>query len=118
MNTHHNLEVWKYSVEFVSTVYDITKDFPKEEIYGLSSQLRQSAIAIPSNIAEGSARKGNKEYKQFLYIALGNLAELETQLVIAHDLNYLENIAQYDSTITEIRSMLYTLIKSLKKKKE
>ncbi|MEK6492588.1 four helix bundle protein [Myroides odoratimimus] len=115
MTTHKDLDVWQVSRAFVSTIYRVTQDFPKEEMYGLSSQIRQSAVLIPSNIAEGSVRRKNKEYSKFLYIALGSLAELETQLIIAHDLKYIANIAEYDSTITEIRDMLTTLIKSLKK---
>ncbi|MDM1346131.1 four helix bundle protein [Myroides marinus] len=117
MKTHRDLEVWQKSREFVTTVYTLTKDFPKDEIYGLTNQIRQSAVLIPSNIAEGSARRKNKEYRQFLYIALGSLAELETQLIIAHDLKYIESIAEYDSSIANLRMMLESLIKSLKDKK-
>ena len=69
----------------------MTKKFPKEELYGLTSQMRRSAVSIPSNIAEGFRRYHNKEYKQFLYIAMGSCAELETQIIIAHELNYLND---------------------------
>lgn len=117
MKTHKDLDVWQLSREFVTTIYTLTKEFPQEEIYGLTNQLRNSAVLIPSSIAEGSARKGNKEYSKFLYIALGSLAELETQLIIAHDLKYIHTIAEYDSTISSLRSMLQALIKTLKKSK-
>lgn len=83
MKTHKDLEVWKKSVEFVTDLYKVTQDFPKEEFYGLTSQMRRAAVSIPSNIAEGSARQGNKELVQFLYIALGSAVELDTQLIIA-----------------------------------
>src|SRR5690625_1026479 len=71
----------------VNEMYQITKDFPKEESYGLTSQIKRSAVSVPSNIAEGAARQSNKEYIQLLYIALGSLMELDTQLVIAKNIN-------------------------------
>ncbi|WP_121966186.1 four helix bundle protein [Myroides sp. N17-2] len=117
MKTHKDLEVWQFSREFVSTIYAVSKDFPQEEMYGLTNQIRCSAVSIPSSIAEGSARKGNKEYIQFLYVALGSLAELETQLVIAYDLKYINNIADYDASISMLRNMLLGLIKFLKNEK-
>ena len=86
MKTHRDLDVWKKSVSLVTSIYEITKSFPKEEIYGLTNQIRRAAVSVPSNIAEGSARQGNKEFIQFLYIALGSLTELETQLIIARNL--------------------------------
>lgn len=116
MKAHKDLDVWKCSREFVSTVYAITKEFPKDELYGLTSQIRRSAVSIPSNIAEGSARKGDKEYIHFLYIALGSIAELETQLLIASDLGYLNNVERYESSIIRIRSMLLGLINYLEQR--
>lgn len=86
MKSHKDLEVWKRSVELVKTIYEITKSFPKEELYGLTNQMRRSAISIPSNIAEGAARNHNKEFIQFLYITLGSIAELETQIIISKKL--------------------------------
>ena len=65
--THKDLDVWKKSISLVTLMYDLTKGFPNEEMYGLTNQIRRSAVSVPSNIAEGSARKGNKEYVQFLY---------------------------------------------------
>lgn len=73
----------------VTLVYEISKSFPKEETFGITSQMRRAAISIPSNIAEGASRQSNKEYIQFLYIALGSVMELETQLVITYNLGYL-----------------------------
>ena len=84
-----DLDVWKLSIEIVKNIYQITNKFPNSEIYGLTSQLRSSAISIPSNIAEGQGRNSSKEFGQFLGIALGSLAELETQLIIAKEIEYL-----------------------------
>lgn len=83
MKTHKDLEVYKNSIDFVTEIYSITKLFPKEESYGLTSQLRRAVISIPSNIAESAARGYDKEFIHFLYIAHGSLAEIETQLIIA-----------------------------------
>lgn len=83
-----DLRVWQKSVQIVEDAYRLTKFFPKEELYGLTSQIRRASISVPSNIAEGFRRYHNKEYKQFLFIALGSLAELETQLIIAARLNF------------------------------
>ena len=83
-----DLRIWQTGIEVVKDVYILTKKFPKEELYGLTSQMRRSAVSIPSNIAEGFRRYHNKEYKQFLYIALGSCAELETQIIIANELDY------------------------------
>ena len=89
MQTHKELEVWQMGMDLVENVYRITGAFPKEEMYGLAAQIRRSAISIPSNIAEGAARKGNAEFIQFLNISLGSLSELETQILIAKRLDYL-----------------------------
>ena len=86
-----DLRIWQKGIEVVKDIYILTKKFPKEELYGLTSQMRRSAVSIPSNIAEGFRRYHNKEYKQFLYIAMGSCAELETQIIIAHELNYLND---------------------------
>ena len=83
MNSYQDLEVWKKSIDFVEQIYRLVKQLPKEETYALSDQMRRAAVSIPSNIAEGANRKTTKEYIQFLYIALGSAAELETQLIIA-----------------------------------
>ena len=84
-----DLEVWKLGKEIVLEVYRVTKGFPKEEMYGLITQMRRAAVSIPSNVAEGFNRKHNPEYRQLLYVALGSCAELETQIEVAHDLSFL-----------------------------
>ena len=115
VRTHKDLEVWQRSVELVTKIYHTTADFPREEMYGLTSQIQRSAVSIPSNIAEGAARNSTKELIQYLYIAMGSLAELETQLVIAKNLDYSLHDSLFDN-IVEIRRMLLSLITSLKHK--
>jgi four helix bundle protein len=90
---HYKLEAWKLSMELVRNIYALTQAFPKDEMFGLTSQIRRAAVSIPSNIAEGAARTGTKEFAQFLNIARGSLSELETQLLIAADLGYVKNDA-------------------------
>jgi four helix bundle protein len=90
MRPHKNLKVWRKAIEFVTRVYDITGSFPTEEKFGLISQIRRSAISIPSNIAEGAARNSRKEFIQFLSIAQGSTSELETQLIISNNLGVLK----------------------------
>lgn len=118
MKTHKDLEVWQKAIAFVTDVYNQTGSFPKEELYGLVSQLRRSAVSIPSNIAEGAARQSNKEFIQFLYVALGSLMELDTQLIIAKNLNFLsdENLNDLQTKADEIGKMLSGLIKYRKAK--
>lgn len=87
---HHNLEVWKRAMELVLSVYQITQTFPKEEIYGLTAHLRRTAISIPSNIAEGSARSSKAQLAHFLDITRGSFSELATQLLIAQRLGYIK----------------------------
>ena len=110
-----DLEVWKLGKEIVLDVYRVTKQFPREERYGLMSQMRQAAVSIPSNVAEGFSRIHNKEYRQFLYVALGSCAELDTQVEIAHDLGYLGQ-AEYRPLVEQLdheTRMLRNLIKKL-----
>jgi four helix bundle protein len=111
---HKDLDVWKKSISLVEVIYKITSNFPKEEIYGLISQMRRSAISIPSNLAEGAGRGGKKEFIQFLYIALGSLAELETQAIIADRLKYLNSSEELLEDCQIIKRMLNGLINSLK----
>lgn len=118
MKTHKDLEVWKKAVQLVTQIYEVTKDFPKEESYGLISQIRRSAVSIPSNIAEGAARNSEKEFIQFLYISLGSLSELETELIISKNLGYLKDKKENTlmKQIDSIRKMLSGLIHSIKKR--
>jgi four helix bundle protein len=117
LQSHKDLNVWKKSMEFVQNIYRITREFPQVEQYGLSAQMRRSAISIPSNIAEGAARNSVKEFKQFLYISLGSAAEIETQLEIAEGLGYISNGKSLQTNIIEIRKMLMGLISFVTKKK-
>lgn len=118
MKTHKDLKVWKESVALVTEIYLITKSFPKEEMYGLTNQIRRCAVSVPSNISEGAARQTNKEFIQFLYIALGSNTELETQLLIAFNLNFISEV-DYENCyrkVDEIGKMLSGLISYRKSK--
>ena len=113
IQSHKDLKVWQESMDLVVMIYDITEQFPSKEAFGLTSQLRRASVSIPSNIAEGAGRKGGKEFSRFLYIALGSLSEVETQLEISQRLNYINNIEEINKRIYFIRNMLSNLIKSL-----
>ena len=113
MGTHEKLDVWKLSIDFVTHIYKITQSFPSEEKFGLTNQMRRAAVSIPSNIAEGAARKSDKENIQFLYISLGSLSELETQLIISQNLDYCDS-NEILSEIRTIKSKLINYIKYLK----
>ena len=89
MKTHYDLNVWNDSIVLVKEIYKIVVKFPKEEVYGLTSQIKRAAISIPSNIAEGASRQTSREFIRFLYIALGSTSEVETQLIIAKELNFI-----------------------------
>jgi len=117
MKTHHDLEVWKRSINFVDKIYDLTEDFPKKETYGLSYQMQRAAVSIASNISEGAARHYDKEFIQFLYQSLGSTSELETQIIIASNRNYLECKDELLNELCHIQKLLYGLIKFLKNKK-
>jgi len=114
MKTHKDLDVWNKSMELVEEIYRITNKYPSEEKFGLVAQIRRAAISIPSNIAEGAARNSKKEFTQFLYIALGSLSELETQLILSERLNYIKG-EEFFEEIEQIRKMLLGLIKFLKR---
>jgi four helix bundle protein len=114
--SYRDLDVWKNAMDLVEAVYKVTADFPAEEKYGLSSQIRRCAVSVPSNIAEGFMRKSTKEYIQFLYISLGSLGELDTQLEISNRLKYISNQESLNKQTLIIRKQLYGLVKSLKNK--
>ena len=116
VKNHKDLDVWKMSMDFVETVYRQSAMYPKEEMYGLTSQIRRAAVSVPSNIAEGAARQGNKEFIQFLYISLGSLSEVETQTMLAKRLGFTTNIDSLLSNIVRIKKMLNGLITHLKNK--
>lgn len=114
-NSYKDLMVWQKSMDLVEEIYLLTAGFPKEEIYGLTSQMRRSAISIPSNIAEGQRRRNIKEFLQFLRIAYGSASELETQILICKRLINLKllNYDNADNLLTEIHKMLNVMLKNL-----
>lgn len=91
IKSYRDLKIWNLGIEIVKSIYEIAKGYPKDEQYGLVSQMKRSVISIPSNIAEGFKRRSNKEFRQFLYIALGSVAELETQLTISQELKIISS---------------------------
>ena len=103
---HKDLDVWKKGMELVERVYSISSAFPDSERYGLTSQIRRAAVSIPSNIAEGAARKSDKELLQFLSIAIGSLAELETQYIIAIRLGFVKEDEAVINLITDEKKLL------------
>jgi four helix bundle protein len=115
IKNHKDLEVWKKSMDLVSNIYKITESFPNKELYGLTNQIRRAAVSIPSNIAEGAARNSKKEFIQFLYIALGSLSELETQIIIANRLEYLNNLDTLSEVLKFVQKLINGLIYYLKK---
>ena len=110
-----DLDIWKVGKEIAVEVYEISKNFPKEELYGLVTQMRRASVSIPSNVAEGFNRQHNKEYRQFLYIALGSCAELETQLEVSCDLGFLTSVVrdQFLKKLNYESRMLQNLIKKI-----
>jgi four helix bundle protein len=117
VRSYRDLIVWQKAMELVKCIYDLVGRFPSHERYGLADQMRRSAVSIPSNIAEGQARQHTAEFRHFLYVALGSLAELETQSLIAHNVSYLtaEQVRDIEERISETRKMLHGLIKQLPK---
>jgi four helix bundle protein len=115
IRSFRDLEIWQRGIILTETVYESTRAFPNEELYGLVSQLRRTAVSIPSNIAEGFAMRHNKEYKQFLRISLGSCAELTTQVIIAYKLRFIADKAAdaMVNEIEEISRMIMSLIKKL-----
>jgi four helix bundle protein len=120
MTSHKDLKVWQKGIELVKSIYEITQLFPSNEQFGLVSQMRRAAVSIPSNIAEGCGRNSDKELIHFLYIALGSASELETQIIISKELNFLqtEKSEQMQSLIFEIIKMTSSLIKSIRTRDE
>lgn len=114
-NTYKDLIVWKKSIELTIEVYTLTKQFPKEEIYGLIAQMRRAAISIPSNIAEGKLRNTEKESRRFFLIAFGSGGELETQIEIAKQLEGMKNLdyTKVESLLEEVMKMLNKMISNL-----
>ena len=115
MKTHMDLDAWKLSMALVSDIYMLTRDFPKEEIYGLTSQIRRAAVSIPSNIAEGAARGSNKDFAHFLNISLGSLAEVETQIILSDELGFISSTQKAETIekLTNIRRLIIGLKRAL-----
>lgn len=112
---YRELIVWQEAIKIAKAVYELTGKFPKLETYALADQIRRAAVSVPSNIAEGQARKAPRDFRRFLHIALGSLAEADTQLVLAQEFGYLsrEDIDSMDEQIQGLRMKLYALINSL-----
>ena len=112
------LDVWKKGIDIVDAIYDLTERFPKKELYGLSGQMQRAAVSVPSNIAEGFRRAHTKEYMQFLHVALGSCAELETQLVIAYRRRYIndKDFNSLQDNIDHEGRMVMNMLKHLREK--
>jgi len=116
MRCHQKLEVWQAAMQLVTEIYRLTADFPDSERFGLISQMRRAAVSVPSNIAEGAARGSTADFIRFLYIARGSLSELETQLLLAAQLNFTDDIYQVVEGINRVFARLAGLINYLKSK--
>jgi len=110
---HHKLYAWTEAMALVQLSYEATRDWPKEETYGVSAQIRRAAVSIPSNLAEGAGRNGQKEFLQYLGIVRGSLSELETQLLIAVNLGYLPNEHQAFASLERVSRFVTGLHKKL-----
>jgi four helix bundle protein len=116
IQSYRDLEAWKLSMEFVVAVYDLTRRFPRDELYGLTSQLRRAAVAVPSNVSEGHQR-GAKAYEHFVVMALGSLAEAEIQIEIARRLRFVTDpeLKAVTSLAPRLRQVLFGLRRALKR---
>jgi len=116
ISSFRDLNIWNMSIDLVKDVYILTNSFPKEEKYAIISQMRRAVVSIPSNISEGFGRKYNKEFKQFLNIAVGSCCELETQIEISNRVKYIDDSKKNEliDRINHIKSMILSLIKKLK----
>jgi four helix bundle protein len=118
LKNYKELNVWKKAYQLCLDIYKITRDFPRDERFGLTSQIRRAAVSVPSNIAEGYGRKTKGEYVQALYVAYGSNCELETQILLSGDLGYAagEMFEKVQEAIGDVERMLKALIKSLESK--
>jgi four helix bundle protein len=114
--SHHDLQVWQEGMALAKEIYSVTKSFPKEEIFGLTSQMRRASVSIPSNLAEGAARSSNKEFLQFCIIARGSLMELETQVLLSKEFGYIENPNNLLEKLNKVFALLNGLITNLRRK--
>ena len=115
MHNFRKLDIWSDSVALADTIYTVTEDFPRQEIYGLASQMQRAAVSIPSNIAEGSGKCSDKDFARFLGISLGSLFELETQVEIAHRRGYIGTPIYYtlNTTITSLQKRVFMFRQSI-----
>jgi four helix bundle protein len=115
IRSFRDLNIWHKGIDLVKDIYKETQNFPRQEIYGLTNQIRRAAISIPSNIAEGHIRQHRAEFRQFLSVALGSLAELETQIVISRELNYIsiEKTKNLIDQMSSLGKMIRSLIKKI-----
>lgn len=111
--SHHGLHVWQESIDLVDAIYKCTATFPKEELYGLTSQMRRAAVSVPANIAEGGARSGKRDFKHHLIIARGSVSELETLIIIAKRLGYPKSTEEITSRAEKTFALLCGLLNSL-----
>ncbi len=120
MKDFHKLKVWEISHKLTLNIYQISQNFPKEEIYGLTNQMRRSAASIPSNISEGCGRNSKAETIQFLNIAIGSMCEPEYQLLLSHDLHYINDKSYQDLTgvLVGLRKMTYAFVQRLREDKK
>jgi len=118
MRSHKDLDVWKKAIDLSAEAYRLTGSFPKEEIYTLTSQMRRASVSIASNIAEGAARRTDKDFIHFLYMALGSASELDTQVEIAIKVGFAgeDDMEDFQNKVGTISKMLYGLIRSVGKK--
>ena len=116
MKDFRQLKVWEKSHQLALGIYKVTKEFPKEELYGLTSQIRRASMSIPTNIAEGCGRNTDADFARFLQMAMGSASETEYQLILAHDLDFLpkESYEQLHSEVEEVKRMLASLLKTLR----
>jgi four helix bundle protein len=110
---HQNLDAWKESIKLVKMIYLLTQSFPREELYGLSAQMRRAAVSVPSNIAEGAARSSKRVFAQFIAIAKGSLSELETQALIAVELGYVASTHDIFSRLDRVGRLLTGLHRNI-----
>lgn len=112
--SHHQLRLWQESISLAKEIYQFTKTLPQDELYVLSAQMRRAALSVPCNVAEGAARTSKKEFLQFLSVARGSLSELETQVILAKELGYINDNLQIMGRIENVFGLIGGLIRSLK----
>lgn len=118
MKTHKDLDVWREAIKLSKGIYLLTQRYPKEEVFGLVSQMRRAAVSVASNIAEGAARSGNREFIKFLHIAAGSASELDTQLEISKEIGFISpgEINATQDSVAKVSRMLQGLIRSIKRR--